>query len=51
MGLGGHVQATACCWGETLDGRYLLCVYEYIDELTILPITAYEVRRPRRQSP
>jgi hypothetical protein len=40
-----------CCWGETLDGRYLLCVYEYIDALMILPITAYEVRRPRRQSP
>jgi hypothetical protein len=39
-----------CCWGETDDGRYVLCVYEYIDEVTILPITAYEVRRPR-QSP
>ena len=40
-----------CCWGETVDGRYVLCVYEYIDETTILPITAYEVRRPRRQQP
>lgn len=37
-----------CCWGETADGRYLLCVYEYIDEVTIFPITAFEVRRPRR---
>ena len=35
-----------CCWGETADGRYLLCVFEKIDEITILPITAYEVRRP-----
>jgi hypothetical protein len=35
-----------CCWGETADGRYLLCVYEYLDVLTILPITAYEVARP-----
>lgn len=51
--LRGRSRSTGrpCCWGETLDGRYLLCVYEYIDELTILPITAYEVRRPRRQSP
>jgi hypothetical protein len=37
-----------CCWGETADGRYLLCVYECLDELTIVPITAYEVERPRR---
>lgn len=36
-----------CCWGETVDGRYLLCVYEYIDEVMILPVTAYEVHRPR----
>jgi hypothetical protein len=40
-----------CCWGETLDSRYLLCIYEYIDDVLILPITAYEVRRPRRQLP
>jgi len=40
-----------CCWGETVDGRYVLCVYEYIDETVILPITASEVRRPRRQQP
>jgi hypothetical protein len=37
-----------CCWGECQDGRYVLCVYEYIDELTILPVTAFEVRRPTR---
>ena len=37
-----------CCWGETADGRYLLCIYEYIDEVWILPVTAYEVARPNR---
>jgi hypothetical protein len=37
-----------CCWGETGDGRYLLCVYEYLDVLTIIPITAYEVPRPEQ---
>lgn len=35
-----------CCWGEAADGRYLICVYEYLDEMTIIPITAYEVHRP-----
>ena len=44
----GESDSTArpCCWGEATDGRYLLCVFERLDELTILPITAYEVRRP-----
>ena len=35
-----------CCWGELLDGRYLFCVYEYLDDIAILPVTAYEVARP-----
>lgn len=30
-------------FGFTTDGRYLACVFEWIDEDTILPITAYEV--------
>jgi hypothetical protein len=49
-GMRGRSRATGrpCCWGNTPDGRYLICVYEYIDEMTILPITVYEVRRPRR---
>jgi hypothetical protein len=38
-----------CCWGEAVDGRYLFCVYEYVDEMTIVPVTAYEVRRPGEQ--
>lgn len=33
-------------WGYATDGRYLIAVYEEIDELTILPVTAYEVREP-----
>ena len=31
-----------CCWGETRAGRSLICVYEKLDDVTILPITAYE---------
>ena len=34
-----------CCWGETPDGRFIMCVYDEIDELTLLPVTAYEVPR------
>ncbi len=34
-----------CCWGETADGRTLFCVFEKIDQNTILPMTAYESRR------
>ena len=32
-----------CCWGETADGRRLFCVYEFLDDITIIPVTAYEV--------
>jgi len=34
-----------CCWGETTDGRILLCVFDKIDQYTILPVTAFETRR------
>lgn len=29
-------------FGETSSGKYLACVYEMLDESTVLPITAYE---------
>ena len=32
-----------CCWGETADGRHLFCVYEFLDDMTVIPVTAYEV--------
>ena len=32
-----------CCWGELDDGRYVICVYEKLDDITLLPVTAYEV--------
>lgn len=34
-------------WGYTADGRYIIAVYEDLDELTIIPVTAYEVAEPR----
>jgi len=30
-------------FGEADDGRWLCCVYEFIDETTVLPCTAFEV--------
>lgn len=34
-------------WGYTPDERYIIAVYEELDEMTILPVTAYEVPEPR----
>jgi hypothetical protein len=34
-------------WGYLDDGRYVIAIYEEIDELTLLPVTAYEVPEPR----
>ncbi|MBN2577530.1 MAG: hypothetical protein JXB10_00880 [Pirellulales bacterium] len=30
-------------FGETSTGKYLACIYELLDEATVLPITAYEI--------
>jgi hypothetical protein len=30
-------------FGETSSGKYVACVYEFINDTTILPVTAYEV--------
>ena len=30
-------------FGGTSSGKYLACVYELLDQTTVLPVTAYEV--------
>jgi hypothetical protein len=30
-------------FGETSTGKYLACVYEFFDDATVLPVTAYEL--------
>ena len=35
-------------FGWVSDGRYVIVVYEQIDEMTIQVITAYQVQEPRR---
>lgn len=34
-------------WGYTDDGRFIIAIYEEIDELMMLPVTAYEVPEPK----
>lgn len=34
-------------FGYTEDGRYIIAIYDFIDDMTILPVTAYEVPEPR----
>ncbi len=35
-----------CVFGYAPDGRYIVVVYEEIDEDTVVPVTAYEVPEP-----
>ena len=34
-------------FGYTEDGRYIIAIYDFIDDVTVLPVTAYEVPEPR----
>jgi uncharacterized DUF497 family protein len=36
-----------CVWGYTLEGMYIIVVYEEVDQDTIRVVTAYEVPEPR----
>lgn len=32
-------------WGYTEDGRYIMAVYELMDEFTAIPVTAFEPKK------
>ncbi len=34
-------------FGYTEDGRHIIAVYDFVDDMTVLPVTAYEVPEPR----
>jgi hypothetical protein len=34
-------------WGYTENGRYIIAVYQKVDDSTVVPVTAYEVPEPR----
>ena len=38
-----------CVWGYTEDGRHLIAVYQRLDDMTILPTSAYEVPEHREK--
>ncbi len=35
-----------CLFGYTPDDRYIVVIYEEMDDDTVIPVTAYEVREP-----
>jgi uncharacterized DUF497 family protein len=35
-----------CTFGYTEDGRYIIVIYDQLDDDTIYPITAYDVPEP-----
>ena len=35
-----------CVFGHVLDGRYIIVVYEEVNDDTVVPVTAYEVPEP-----
>jgi hypothetical protein len=42
-----HSSGSPAAFGYTEDGRYIIAVFDFIDDTTVLPITAYEVPEPR----
>lgn len=44
----GHSRSSGlpAVWGYSLEGRYIIVVYEQFDEDTIRVVTAYEVPEP-----
>ncbi len=35
-----------CVFGHVPDGRYIVVIYEEVDDDTVIPVTAYEVPEP-----
>ena len=40
-------SGSPAAFGYIEDGRYIIAVFDFLDDMTILPITAYEVPEPR----
>jgi hypothetical protein len=41
-----HSSKLPCVFGHSLDGTFIIVVYELVDEDTVYPVTAYEVPEP-----
>ena len=48
----GHSNSSGfpAVWGHVPDGRYIIVIYEAIDDDTVRVITAYEVPEPKTKS-
>jgi hypothetical protein len=38
-----HSTSRPIAFGNTSSGKYLACIYELVDQETVLPVTAYEI--------
>lgn len=38
-----HTSGRPIVFGETSTGKYLACVFEYIGQNQVVPVTAYEI--------
>jgi hypothetical protein len=38
-----HSSGSPCVFGHAPDGRYIIVIYEVLDNDTVVPVTAYEV--------
>jgi uncharacterized DUF497 family protein len=45
--LRSHSSDLPAALGYTDDGRHIIAIYDFLDDMTILPTTAYEVPEPR----
>lgn len=41
-----HSSGRPCVFGHASDGRFIVVIYEEVDDDTVLPVTAYEVPEP-----
>ena len=41
-----HSSGLPAAFGYTSDGRYIIAVYELLDDVTVIPVTAYDVQEP-----
>jgi len=39
----GHSSGLPVAFGHLMDGRFVIVVYRWVDQITVQPITAYEV--------
>jgi hypothetical protein len=44
---GHEIAAHGCGIGYTADGRYIAALFDMVDDITVIPVTAYEVPEPQ----